>query len=50
MQIEKELLLNKKTLLELNNSLKNDIKVYQNKSKINTIILDKSTEQQRKVL
>jgi len=50
MQIEKELLLNKKTLLELNNSLKNDIKVYQNKSKINTIILDKSTEQQRKAL
>ncbi len=44
MQIEKELLLNKKTLLELNNSLKNGIKVYQNKSKINTIILDKSTE------
>ena len=49
-QIEKELLLNNKTLLELNNSLKNDIKIYQNKCKINSIILDKSTEQQRKVL
>ena len=48
--IEKELLINNNILLELNNSLKNDIKVYQNKSKNNMIILDKGTEQQRKVL
>ena len=49
-EIEKELRQNNKILLELNNSLKNEIKNYQDKIKINSIILQRNIEQQNNVL
>ena len=49
-QIEKELTENKQSLLELNNTLKNEIKNYQEEYKINCLILERNIEQERNIL
>ena len=49
-QIEKELTENKQSLLELNNTLKNEIKNYQEDYKINCLILERNIEQERNIL
>jgi hypothetical protein len=49
-QIEKELTENKQSLLELNKTLKNEIKNYQEEYKINCLILERNIEQERNIL